>query len=308
MALQVAAPYNPLKITSVGVATPGKNGFATLAKPAPAAAPRAAAPSLPNVYYGGGGGGYSAPAPVYAPKLNIAALNANARAAAEGAVNPYYSKVLNEFLAQQGVKRQQQQTQYDTNIKNLEDSLQQTLQADEQTRGRTTEDVANNQAQINQTAENFQADTGQKFTTDRLAQAKSVASAGLTGGLGAQQQEAAVTARNTDESRQEQDYQKQRDAQALFKGRTFEDLAKADVLKTEETTKGKAQEKFNLDTYIQNQDADTASQRNTLEKARLQDIAQNQQAQSKLAFQRYIAGISNPAQRAAAISTYGGLF
>lgn len=256
---------------------------------------------------GGGGGGYVAPQ-VYAPKLDIAAVNAQARQAAEGAVNPYYTKALNEFLAGQAQKRQQQQTQYDTNVKNLEDTLKQNLEQSQVTRGRTTEDVATNQAQINQTADQYQTDQGQQFTQDRLNQARQLASAGLTGGLGAQQAQNATTARNTQEGRQEQQYQQQRDTQALFKGRTFEDLAKSDTQAQTSTEKGKTQEKFNLDTYIQNSQADEQNQRNSLEKARLQDIASNQQQQAKLAFQQYLAGIRDPRQLQAAVSTYGGAF
>lgn len=271
-----------------------------------AAAPAPAQTTSPPSY--GGGGGYSAPTQVYAPKLDIAAVNAQARSAAEGAVNPYYTKVLNEFLSGQAQRRQQQQTQYDTNIKNLEDNLAQSLQNDELSRQRTTEDVATNQAHINQTSDQYQTDTGQQNTKDYLTQAKQLAQSGMTGGLASQQEEAAQAARNTQESRQGDQYQQQRDAQALFKGRTFEDLAKTDVLAQQTSTKGKAQEKFNLDSYLQNAAADEQAKRNDLEKSRLQDVASNQQAQAKLAFQNYIAGITNPAQRAAAISTYGGVF
>lgn len=301
----VQAPNNPLKITSVGVAHPPT--LTNLQKPAAAPAPAAPNPYYASAYGGGGGGSYAPPV-VYAPKLDIAAVNAQARKAAEGAVNPYYTKVLSEFLSQQAVQKQQQQTAYDTSVKNAEDLLQQNLQADELGRQRTTEDTATNQANINQTADQFQTDSGNQFTADRLAKAKEIAQAGLTGGLGAQQGEALQTTRNTTESRQEEQYQQQRDQQALFKGRTFEDLAKTDELSKTTSEKSKTAAKFSLDSYIQNAAADEQNKRNDLEKSRLQDIASNQAAQAKLAFQRYIAGITNPAQRAAAISTYGGLF
>lgn len=309
----VQAPINPIHITGVTVAHPPT--LTNLQKPAAAPkAPAGGGGGGGNPYYavggyggGGGGGGGYAPPVVYAPKLDIAGLNARARAAAEGAVNPYYTKVLNEFLQQQSVQKQQHQTQYDMNIKNLEDTLQQSLEDNTTTRKRTTEDVATNQADINNKADQFQVDSGTQFNTDRLAKAKELSAAGLTGGLAAQQIQNQESTRDLTESRQDEDFQNQRNTQALFKGRTFEDLAKSDVLATNTTSKNKTQEKFNLDSYIQSAQADEANKRNELEKSRLQDVAQNQQQQAKLAFQRWIAGITNPAQRQAAISTYGGL-
>lgn len=309
MALSVQAPYTPLKISSVGVATPGKNGFITLAKPAapaPPPPPRAPAPSGG----GGGGGGYypaPAPPPVYAPKLDIAALGAQARNQAAGAVNPYYTSVLNKFLAQQGELKAQQQQSYDLNVKNLQDELNQTLEQNALTKTRTGEDVATNEAQVADTADQFQVDSGKQFTTDRLGKAEDVAKAGLTGGIGAQQGEALQEAHNTDETRKTQEFQQEKDKQELFKTRTFEDLAKSGELATDTSTKGQTKAKFDLDSYITNQNRDIDMHKDELEKARQQDVAQESARQSKIIFNNFIAGIANPAQRQAAINAYSSL-
>jgi hypothetical protein len=256
---------------------------------------------LPSIYGGGGGG---APAPVYAPKLDIAGVYAKARSAAEGAVNPFYTKQLNDFLAQQGAQKQQQQTQYETNIKNLEDQLKNTLEQNDITKGRTTEDVAQNEAQIAQTADEFQTDTGQQFDQSRLAAARGAS----TGGLGQQQLETGQQARNTQETRQTQQFQQKKQEQELFKTRTFADLARSGTLAGEATTKGKAAAKFDLDSYIQNAGFTEQNKRNELEQNRLQAVGQEQGNQSKLLFNQYLSGISNPAQYQAALQTYGGSF
>lgn len=242
------------------------------------------------------------------PKLDFAAVQAKARADAEGAVNPYYTKQLNDFLAQQAARRQQQQTQYETSVKNLEDQLSNTIAGNEITKGRTTEDVAQNVADINQSADIFQTDTGTAADANRIAQARELAQSGLTGGLGAQQAETAQTQRNTAEKRQEQEFQKNRTQQELFKTRTFEDLARSGELATKATEKGKTAAKFDLDAFIQGQGFEEQRTRSSLEADRLQAISREQGNRSKLAFNQYLANIRDPQQLLLASQIYGGAF
>lgn len=242
------------------------------------------------------------------PRLDIAATQAKARAEAEGAVNPFYTKQLNDFLAQQAAQRQRQQTAYDTAIKNLDEQLSNTLQGNEITRTRTTEDVAQNQADINQAADVFQTDTGQAADAGRLQQIRDLSRAGLTGGLGAQQQETAVAERNTGEKRQEGEFQKNRVAQELFKTRTFEDLARSGELATKATEKGKTAAKFDLDAFIQDQGFEEQATRQSLEQRRLEAIQAETSNRGRLAFNQYLANIRDPAQLVAASQIYGGAF
>lgn len=261
--------------------------------------------SLPSIYGGGGGG----PAPVYAPKLDVAAINSQARSAAENAVNPFYTKQLNDFLAQQSAAKQQQQTQYDTNVQNLQDTLKNTQEANALTQQRTAEDTATKLGQVNTANDQNQVDTGNQFENARLAEAKAQATNGILGsGAGNRQTAVATTARNSTEQTQNDQFQAQRDQQNLFKSRTFADLAKSNEQAATAETKGEKQAKFDLDSYIQNAGFTEQNQRNQLEEQRLQRVASEQQNQAKLLFNNYLAGISNPAQYEAAVRTYGGSF
>lgn len=240
-----------------------------------------------------------------APVLNFAAVNAQARSAAENAVNPYYTKQLNDFLSQQATQKQTQEAQTQTNIQNLQDQLKQSMQASDISKQRTGEDVAQNQANINTQADQFQTDTGQQFASDRVAQADLLARSGLTGGLGAQQAEASQQARNTSEQRQTQQFQQQRQAQELFKTRTFEDLARSGELATQAEAKGEKQANFDLNSYIQNQGFDLKAKQQQLEQSRQADLAQKQEQQKSILVQQFVNSIANPLQRQAAISAYG---
>lgn len=314
MALTLAQAKPPT-ISSVGVARPNVTlGATTQARPpqllSPVqnfvqsaqtllAQPKATAPTPPPVVP-------MAPAVVKPPALDLAALQAKARADAEGAVNPYYTKLLNDFLTQQSAQKAQQQAQYDTNIKNLDDQLAETLKTNEITGKRTTEDVGQNMADINQNADIFQTDSGQAADAARIAQARGLAQSGLTGGVGAQQQEAATAASNTGEKRQEQQFQHQRQAQELFKTRTFEDLARSGELATKSTEKGKKAAKFDLDSFIEGQGFNEQNQRSSLEQQRLGAVQQEQGNRAKLALNEWLAKIRDPAQLLAASQIYGG--
>lgn len=244
------------------------------------------------------------PRPVYAPKLDVAAVNAKARQQAEGAANPFYTKVLNDFLAQQAFNTKQTKTQYDTNVKNYEDQLKNTLEQNAITKTRTGEDVAQNIADVNQNADQFQTDSGQAFDAQRLDLARNTS----TGGLGQQKLETAQTTRNTQESRQVQKFQAAKDQQELFKTRSFDDLARSGKLAGESATKGKTAAKFDLDTYIQNAAFTEKDTRNKLEQSRQDEINQKARSYAKDAYASYIRNIVDPAQRLAGVAQYGSSF
>lgn len=294
----------PPQLNGVTVARPGTISGVTVANPAPLGVqpvrpqPTPTPPPVPSYSY--------TPAVVRPPTLDFAGLQAKARAEAEGAVNPYYTKQLNDFLAQQAAQRQQQQTLYETGVKNLEEELKQVQESNQLAAKRAAEDVAQNQADINQNADTFQTDTGVAADANRIAQARELSQRGLIGGLGAQQAEAAQAQRNTAEKRQEQEFQKNRDQQELFKTRTFEDLAKSGELAVKRTERGKEAAKFDLDSFIQNQTFSEQSKKSELEASRLQAVASEQQNRAKLAFNAYLANIRDPAQLLAASQVYGG--
>ena len=242
---------------------------------------------------------------VYAPKLDFAAINSQARSAAENAVNPYYTKTLNDFLTQQAAKRTQYETQNATNVQNLQDTLKQTLEANALSKERTGADVALNQEQINTQNDQNQQDTGTQFEDQRLADAKALATAGILGsGAGNRATATNAANANTAEGRQNAKFQEQRNQQELFKTRTFEDLAKSGELATANTAKGEKQAKFDLDSYIQNLGFEEQNQRNSLEQQRLSAVGQEQQNQQQLLVNNFINSIADPAKRQAALQAY----
>lgn len=259
--------------------------------------------NIGSIYSGGGGG------QVLAPRLDVGAINAQARSSAENAVNPLYTKQLNEFLAQQSVLKQQHQTQTATDIQNLQDQLKNTLANNETSRGRAITDEATNQGNINIQNDRNQVDTGNSFEDQRIADAKAQAAGGTLGSnAGNRQTTLATDNRNLTEGRQNQDFQAQRDQQALLKGRSLEDLLNSDTLGTQAEGKGETQANFDLNNYIQGLGYQEQTTRNSLEQERLQRVAQETQNQAKLGFNNYLSTIKNPAQYAAAVSTYGGSF
>jgi hypothetical protein len=245
----------------------------------------------------------------YAPILDVTSINAQARKAAEKAVNPYYTKLLNQFVTQQKTQKAQQTKQYQMNVENLQQELQNTLQGNEISGARTTQDVATNVQQLGQQEEQMQQDTGTQFEQDRLQQAKELAAGGMAqSGLGKQQQTQTVTQRNISEQRQTQQIEQQKQQQELFKSRTFEDLARSGELATQTKVKGEKQGKFDLDTYIQNQGYELTNKKQDLESERISKVISESSNRAKIAVNKWISSISNPAQRQAALEAYGGMF
>lgn len=249
------------------------------------------------------------PKTVYAPKLDLAAVNAQARTAAENAVNPFYTKTLNDFLAEQAAAKQQKEEQTATDIQNLQDTLKHTQESNALTGARTAEDTTLKTGQINTTQDQNQVVTGDQFETDRIAAARAAAASGTLGsGAGNRAASAAIIKRNTAEGQQNDQFQQAKDAAALAQARTFQDLSTSNDLATEAEAKGEKQSTFDLNNYIKNATFTEQDKRNALEEQRLQAISQEQSNQAKLLYSKYLQSISDPAQYAAAASTYGGSF
>lgn len=258
-------------------------------------------PSIASIYGTGGAG------TIVAPKYDTAALSAQARAAATGAVSPYYQSQLNDFLAKQAAERQQTETQNATNVKNYQDTLAQTLAQNDITQGRTAQDTAQKEANTAQAADYRQTDQGTAFDANRITQAIDQAKSGIGGPRALGQQTQTQEKFNTTESRQATADQQANQQAELFKNRTFEDLARTgDLAKTAEG-KQEAQAKFDLESYIQNQGLNEQATRNQLETQKQAEIARQQHGYAQDIFNKYLTTLSNP-QRLAAVQTYGGSF
>lgn len=250
---------------------------------------------------------YGLPAPVYAPKLDFASVQAKSRAAAEGAVNPYYTKAINDFLSQQAAEKETFKKSQEFAHKALDTELDRVTQDNAINRERTTQDVATNEANIATKADEFQTDSGTAFDVARRAEAKALASSGLTGGLAGQQTETSNAEHNTKEGRQSAEFVKQKVAQEVFKARTFEDLAKSGERAVKDTATGKEKLDFDLNTYIQKQGFDLQQEQNDLELKRQDSLARNKADQQSILVRQFIDSISDPARRDAALKAYGGL-
>lgn len=247
------------------------------------------------------------PRQVFAPNLDFASINAQARSQAEANVNPYYTKQLNDFLAAQAAARSQTEAASTTNIAKLEQDLQDKLAGNATTGARTAQDTTLTEADIAQKADTAQTDSGTQFTTDRLQQGRDLAKAGLTGGLGAQQVEGSNIARNTAETRAGVATDQANAAAELSKARTFEDLATSGSLATRAKESGVKQVNVSLSDFITNQGLDLTSEQTKLEANRQADIVQQaDQARAGLV-QNFVNSIADPAQRQAALQAYGGL-
>jgi hypothetical protein len=262
--------------------------------------------SVPPGYGGGGGGVSYAPT---APNWDINSIYNSAGAGAAAQVNPYYTKQLQDFQANQAKAKAIQQQQHDLNELNLEGQLNNQLGQNELQRGRTSADTLQNEQQIGITADQRQQDQGTQFEQARLEQAKQLASGGLTGaGLGNQQTLQSETAYNTQEQRQGAQDQQQVAAQELSKARTFEDLANSDVLSNKSFTQGQKQANIDWDKFVQGQSSDLQSTQQSLESERLQRLSSVQKQLAQQQLNNMIHALSNPGQRAAAAAAYGGAF
>lgn len=265
----------------------------------------AAQPAAVNV-------GYTPPpvaAPVYAPNLNLSNIYNQASQTAQGAVNPYYTKQLQDFQAQQAQDKANQQQQTAVNIQQIQDQLKNTLNANTLTGQRTAQDTLTNEQQAGIQADQQQQTQGTQFDQARIAQAKQLAGQGLTtSGLGAGQVLGSETDRNTQETQQAQANKQAFDQSELLKSRTFEDLANSGVLATKAESTGETQANFDLNKFIEGQASSLSQEQNQLEQQRLQAVASQTQQQAKLLVNNFIQSLSNPAQRLAAAQQYGGAF
>lgn len=287
-----------------GFATGGAPGNITVPGPRPTATPQQAQPAQTQIYQAAP----AAPAPVYAPALDTGAIYNRASAAAASNVNPYYTKLLNDFITNQATAKQQQQQQTDFNIQSLKDQLAQVQKANTVTGTRATEDAATTEAQAAEAANNRQIDQGTVFNDTRNAEAIKLAESGLTGsGIATGQQIKTQQTQDVTEQRQAQADQEAKNATELTKARTFEDLTTSNTNATTAEGKGETQAHFDLNKFIVGQTSDLQQYQGQTEIARQNAINAETAKQTHLLVQQFINSIANPAQRQAAISAYGNL-
>lgn len=242
-------------------------------------------------------------------KIDIAGINARARAEAEAAVNPLYTKKLNDYLAKNALEKQRGQENYNTAVANIDEQVQNALKDSETNRTRTAEDTTANIDAVNLAQDQYQTDTGAVADESRLAMARDLARAGVAGpGAGAQALDKASTDQNTQEVRAGQDAEAKKVTQNILKARTFDDLATADTRTTATGEKNKTSANVDLHRLMEDLTMEEGAQRTLLESQRYMDLFQNQSSQAKKLFNEYLTGISDPNVLAATASAYGGMF
>lgn len=243
------------------------------------------------------------------PPIDTKTIDAQARAAAENSVNPYYIKELNNFVAGQAAAKAQQQQSTDRQIADFQESLKNTQDANTVTGERTTLATADKEANINQIADWRQTDQGGKYDLDRIAAAVQTAKAGTTGsGLAAKAAGTAENTFDTTESRQATADNQAKYQAELGKAQTFEDLANSNTLAKASSDKGVTRSNEDLVNFFTNQNNALVDYQNKQEHQRQSDIAATKKVAAQDLVNKFIQSIANPQQQVAAYKAYGGLY
>jgi hypothetical protein len=238
----------------------------------------------------------------YTPYFNTYQNYLNAGNVAQSVVNPLYTQKLNDYLAQEAVNTQRQQTDTGTALAQIQTGLGDTLAASGVQRDRASQDAATNTAQIANTQQNYLQDQGTAFDNARMALLKGQQDTGS--GLSAQATGTAQTAHNTAESRQLQTNADQTTAQGLAKTRTYEDLSTSDAIANRTAGTQTSAANLSLSRYIQDAATQEQAQRNDLESQRLQAVYAEQNRQAQLGTQRFLSTLSGTAYTNA-VKAYG---
>lgn len=240
------------------------------------------------------------------PSMDLTGLYNKAKTSAESAVNPYFTKQLNDFLGRQGELRKRSQADYQTKLTDLQDELKSFLEGSEVNRGRTTQDTSTAigntlaDAVVNRTSE------GRQFDIANEANKAQLADAGLTmSGLGKQQLYNITQTRAETGKQATVEKERKVEVQKLLKTRTFEDLARSDTQAGVQTEKGKKIAKVDLDREFGDLMWEESQTRWDLENKRQTAVINETDNQQRLSMQNYIASLKTPAQKEYAAKIYG---
>jgi hypothetical protein len=242
-----------------------------------------------------------------APKIysyDFAGASAKARAAAANAVNPYYTQQLNKFLEGERIKQQRAQEDAATGTKQVDEALQDALEASGIQRERTTQDVTTKLGDIQNSSDYYQDTEGNTFDKARSALMTNLAQSGLTtSGLGQQQQNEQVTNRNVESAQQTRSFNAQKEAVNTLKTRTFEDLGRSDTLGQRNAGQQKGLIKVDLDRAIQDIDRNIDAGKAKNEYDRLQALYAEEGKQYQLGVNQFLQALQGKARAQDLIAT-----
>jgi hypothetical protein len=243
------------------------------------------------------------------PNLDINSVYNSAKSKAAGEATSWYNQQLGEFMKIIDWKKGVNQNQYDTNIGSLESQLKNLIEGNVVTRGRTQEDTAYNTQRIREEELARQQSEGRQFDVGRRGLQSSLGASGLaTSGLGAQQLEQAGFERKMGEQKQTRAVEEQKLQQEKILGRTFEDLARGEKTKTEETEFGKQQAKISFDDAMIDLADRERSNRISLEQSRSAIQQSLEQANRIQSYLDYFNSLKTNAQKSEASNVYGKFF
>lgn len=245
------------------------------------------------------------------PTYNTADAWARASNSAASSVNPVYQDKLNNKLAEFRANVNQATVNTTRGKEDLATSLRQSVEDINLNRDRTTQDVASKIAESQYQEGRFQDTEGTEFDKANREARTATAISGLTeSGLGQQALEEMQTTRNENSADQVRTFENSRQAQELFKTRTFEDLATTETRKTQLTTRQQEDLDIELGNFIENTGIQETQFRHQNESERLGAIYDATKATYGNDIRQWLGGLQGQGLRSqdieAAYRVYGG--
>lgn len=243
------------------------------------------------------------------PYYNITSGYSQARQKAEAAVTPYYQKKFAEYAADFNRRRGEANTGADMSRQNTDIELKNLIEGNVIEQGRTAEDVAAALYDVNNQEQQFQQGEGRAFDQQkRELEAKTAASGLATSGLGQQGIQTAQEDRNFASKGQADTFQQERQLKEQFKTRTFEDLARSDVLGKEKNVQTKKQIDFDLNKMINDLGFEEVQKNDQLRRQQLEETSKQTQDYYQMGVNEFISRLQQQGARSqdiqAAIQAY----
>lgn len=220
----------------------------------------------------------AAAAPGVAPTLDLNAIQAQAKSAANDAVNPLYTNYLNQYLQGEASNQAAAQKQNDLNLQQEQGALGNTLAQNTLAQNAAGKTNALTQGNINAQQQNYQLASGNAQNQKLQAIQANIGSGNLGGsGLGQQQIYNAENAKNYADAAQSGQFQYQRDTSNLSTQDTFAQLAQSSQYATTAEGQQETQTNFNLNDYLRQAAQHDQAAESYLEASRQQALTSAQQ-------------------------------
>lgn len=245
----------------------------------------------------------------YAPNLDISQLSAQARQTAEATVNPYFTRQLNEFVANQNQRRDQRAAAFDLTNRQLEATRQRAEQSAATGAQREREDLRSDILSGVDANDASQTASGRQFDVQNRQLQQGVAAGGTArSGIGQGQVQEAQQDRNIVEGEEQRQFRLQQSARNLLADRNLSDIQTTLGQTKEDISFKKEAESLDYNAFLEGLVFEESQKRQELEAQRLSQIFQTTQQNRTTLFSQFLGGIQDPAAREAAASVYGGLF